>query len=604
MKNSHESSNDTDEECIQQQSNQQPTSTSLVYRKPNIDYTSNSSEYQSIKFISDHTVVAVDSRGYLDFVGLPLHNTNTSCSTTSLNVQSNNNEDDGRRFGVGTHLARVPIAPPPSATSSGIYHLGKHVLELYPYAQGEKVAIGLPSGQVRLFASERLDVLDSSSCTYGVTDTHRTPVGGEFTNPHAIWSCLPITSLGPKRRYTRSNQYGLYPSMIASMLTIPKREDLPESSHNLKYSMEITNWNTDLFLFYRQQNCPPFIQNHHYDALWAFREGGIGSNSALIGAFVDPELDCFSLRQFDERVANGSTTSSAVFVDNSCKEKCNGDEVNSICFTGDFGLVTNHISNRRKKEEQILKFWDQRMLLGHQPVSKVNLVFPTDNVHGVLPSAECILNYDQGGNNSRSRQSSGVSLLPSEMGSDASSSSQNNLNSKSNIKVSSLVGSNDGSDLFAVSLVNSNTCRRGVIIVDSSRREIVQEGGANHSSVVKSSCLSSNLDFVACHETRAYEIGDADGAADYISVFDISRYKSNNAHDSTHDSYSNKIGERKRKELDDTGCSHDRCIATIRPEFTDVYGIESTISCMAMNEFGTSIACGTSDGDIFILGSN
>ena len=209
MEDSHESSNDTDEECIQQQSQQQPTSTSLVYRKPNIDYTSNSSEYQSIKYISDHTVVAVDSRGYLDFVGLPLHNTNTSCCSKTFDVQSNNNEDDGRRFGVGTHLARGPIAPPSSSTSSGIYHLGKHVLELYPYAQGEKVAIGLPSGQVRLFASERLDVLDSSSCTYGVIDARRTTVGGEFTNPHAIWSCLPITTLGPKRRYTYGVPLGL-----------------------------------------------------------------------------------------------------------------------------------------------------------------------------------------------------------------------------------------------------------------------------------------------------------------------------------------------------------------------------------------------------------
>ena len=39
-------------------------------------------------------------------------------------------------------------------------------------------------------------------------------------------------------------------------------------------------------------------------------------------------------------------------------------------------------------------------------------------------------------------------------------------------------------------------------------------------------------------------------------------------------------------------------------EVLDRYGIDSSISCMAIDDYGAAIACGTSDGDMYLLNSS
>jgi len=339
-----------------------------------------------------------------------------------------------------------------------------------------------------------------------------------------------------------------------------------------------------------------------------------------LGAFVDPELDCFSLRMVDERVGGGNSVSSSakysspasVFVDTSCHSSTekpwayDEDHVKSICFSGEHGLVTYHtISRGEWGRENVIKWWDHRMLRS-RPVNASNLVFPNDRVAGVSPAVE----YSLSGYSSNDRgESSGwrsLSLLSTDDGVDSSFRSHPEQESYHRDNNVNLVGSNDFSDRFAISYGGWGD--EGFVIVDSPRKEIVR---SERSNGFVSPCFSGNLDLVACHakeeDTTCYAGNREEDAKDCISIFDTSRHASCNIGDN--DSYESvPFGEKKRRsEYSSSGAADEprdknaNFLGNIRPKFRDLYGIESTLSCMAMDELGCSIACGTNDGDIFLL---
>jgi len=302
-----------------------------------------------------------------------------------------------------------------------------------------------------------------------------------------------------------------------------------------------------------------------------------------MGGFIDPDSDCFSLRILDERVggggggviesANSDTASPMVFVDatshSSGKTSASDwavDEVRGICFSGEYGLVTNHVVKNPfgTTRDSIIKWWDHRMLRS-QAVGVASLVFPRDGgVCGVLPALKYSLCTDR------------------ELGS---------------MKFR-LQGSNDSSDRFAVSIL---CCGRldEILVVDPSCTQDAQHKricGGSHSDIA---CFSSNLDFLARHNEKQDEVD----ATDSISIFDISRHNA----DDNYDTYGFR-GHFEEKSVKvghlGSGEGENVCegfLGRVDPTLTDAYGITSQLSCMAMDKFGSRIACGTYDGDVFIL---
>jgi hypothetical protein len=119
------------------------------------------------------------------------------------------------------------------------------------------------------------------------------------------------------------------------------------------------------------------------------------------------------------------------------------------------------------------------------------------------------------------------------------------------------------------------------VIIDSSRREIVQQFDHTTQQICFSRCLDTAAKF---------DDDDDDGL---LSIYDISKQGD---HKNIIFQQSNK-----RQFSDGSNKKSHECLVRSKTEFPDVYGIPSRMQCMAMDDCGSSIAFGTDDGDIFIL---
>ncbi|KAL9185878.1 hypothetical protein ACHAXT_003655 [Thalassiosira profunda] len=509
---------------------------SLVFRRTGADHC------KAITFLNDQTILSIDNNGELRVVGLPL---------------SVSEEGGGDNPGsVGKLMAQMPVIPKMAVweRSSLAYRLH----EPYGYRRGERFVIGMPGGRMQLFSTEKMEGYDwVENCA---------PDG-----PGHAWSTLETQR--PKRRIERRSNFSL-----ASMLQMDRSALLQE-------------------VYITPGELPDVDSNSRFPSggnIWAFREGGIGggSGTALLGACVDVESDCFSLRVMDERVGGlSSAAPSHVFVDMSSRA---GDEIQSICFSGEHGIVTSHASTETKghpSRENIIKWWDHRMLRD-QPRDTITPVFPRDGVSGVSSESE----YLFCGSSNKEEQCDGgrVHIRPLDHGAFSPSEEWETLE---------LIGSRDASDRFAVE--RSNGELRQLLVIDSAHREVVQREtlpGSSVHGIVSLSC-SSNLDFAACHSSRIepYQLrfqppGPLPRTG--LTIYDISRHKYDNSKDC--------LGGMKRQSgCLDSGATSDEYIGgllgRVQPQFQDVYGIASNACCIALNESGSQLACGTKDGDVFVM---
>ena len=176
-----------------------------------------------------------------------------------------------------------------------------------------------------------------------------------------------------------------------------------------------------------------------------------------------------------------------------------------------------------------------------------------------------------------------------------------------------LVGARDSSDRFAIHLKgvyshganNSNNPYNGhdeVLMVDSSRGEITQQiRNANCGGLSPS--FSSYLDTMACFTTK--EGGEEEQC---ISIYDVSRHWNDDVVTSRHnDPYEYLSGKKRQFHNDDNVNNDDEMyygeglLRRLSPKVEDMYGIQSSVTCMAVDEYGATIVCGTSDGDMFIM---
>mmetsp|Transcript_985 Transcript_985/g.2293 ORF Transcript_985/g.2293 Transcript_985/m.2293 type:complete len:537 (-) Transcript_985:5676-7286(-) len=424
----------------QQRRQRQHNNPTLLFRRNNTDY-STTRHYHHIHFLTSHWVLAADSYGDLDVVsvkesggglmgddggGRSKGGTARGREGTDGNGESEDEgEDDGINCGSKGVLLidRLRLSSNTSNARDAPRNPLDQYLELYGYQNGRKFAVGLPSGGVELYSTEYCgsSSLSSGGNNKGSSNYTNTYCKGRVStrkqstkttygsvDANAVWGALPPTVTqypGPRRRYLRSDKYSL-----AHMLYLDDNEALMELSNDYVTFNEIAGWNDEAMSLKRStQRKQTNVHSVKAGALWAFREGGIGggSGTALIGACVDVEGDCFSLRVMDERVCEGNEDASTmVFVDTSNHSKgCTAvsdfetnNDVISICFTGEFGLVTGHCQfDESEATENIVKWWDCRMLL-RQPVKSMNLSFP-DEVFGVESSREAsVVGYQRHGN--------------------------------------------------------------------------------------------------------------------------------------------------------------------------------------------------------------
>ncbi len=239
------------------------------------------------------------------------------------------------------------------------------------------------------------------------------------------------------------------------------------------------------------------------------------------------------------------------------------------------------------------------MLRNNQPVNSMCLSFPRDNVSLLSPEAESCL------------FSSYCHSVKNRKDWDMTPSSLRKLSTEQPLdqahfgffQVKRLVGARDSSDRFAIhveGVCNWVEHKRNdeVLMVDSCRGEITQQirnrslGGLS---------ISSYLDTMACYTKLPGTVSP------YLSIYDVSRQRSNIAtgrHE--HDSFTNLSGRKRLLEVseDEKDKNNQGLLRTLLPEVLDRYGMISSISCMAVDDYGAMIACGTSDGDMYLVNSS
>lgn len=230
------------------------------------------------------------------------------------------------------------------------------------------------------------------------------------------------------------------------------------------------------------------------------------------------------------------------------------------------------------------------MLRSHEPVSSMCLSFPRDNVSLLCPDVErCLFRVDT------TCTPTSMRVLSTEQPLDRTNFGLSQVNR--------LIGSRDSSDRFAIRLkVGSHENHHGydeVLMIDSCRGEVTQQiRNANPGGM--SLCMSSYLDTMACYTTNEEE-------KQYISIYDVSRHRTDDIA-SRQDPFDYLSGKKRQLQKDEVGdddeMNNDGLLRRLLPKVTDRYGIDSSLSCMAIDDYGSSIACGTSDGDMFLLNSS
>ena len=249
------------------------------------------------------------------------------------------------------------------------------------------------------------------------------------------------------------------------------------------------------------------------------------------------------------------------------------------------------------------------MLRSHEPVNSLCLSFPRDNVSLLSPERDMYLDGSQ--------KSSAASLrkLTRDQPLDRTNYDK--------FRVKRLVGSRDSSDRFAIHLKldsssqqqssyrpprRHNECNELILMVDSCRGEITQEvrnlnlGGLSPS-------ISSYLDTMACF-TTVDDDKEEEEEKQCISIYDVSRDRDYGATNNRNNPYNFLSGKKRQYHSSSSGSTsdddnsedeeEDGLLRRLCPKVHDAYGLQSSITCMTIDGYGETIACGTSDGDIFV----
>eukprot|EP00984_Skeletonema_dohrnii_P017071 scaffold7696_cov74-Skeletonema_dohrnii-CCMP3373.AAC.1 len=209
----------------------QPT---LLFRRTNSNlYYSNERHYTNIQFLNSGQpiVIGVDNYGDLDVVRVPSFGCGGYHCATSTN---DNDEEDGG--GIGTLQAdRMPLCSSSSgANGPRVPTMDNFHCELFGYDNGMRFAVGLRSGRMQLFTTER-----AAAAAGNCLNEQREDTSSSLGSTKALWSCLPsttTTTIGPQRRYHKSDKYPL-----STMLSSTTNKTSLFDAYNTSFLEEISD---------------------------------------------------------------------------------------------------------------------------------------------------------------------------------------------------------------------------------------------------------------------------------------------------------------------------------------------------------------------------
>jgi len=566
--------------------------------------------YRNVAFLNDEVVIASTEECLIDAVRLsdgidsdadadvdadvdrPDQN---SLQTDRLVPQSEVEAKGRRRQRPGKLIADQLGNPQTRGLNSGI--------KIQSLSNGQSFVTGMRSGDLRIFATER----DSTWCRHRFQPSPITTTHGcgctAYNDGTFLRTVLQMAP--PLRRYRRT-----------------RGDDLP----GLR---EIPDWDTNLLLSHTS-NGPPFLRNRPRDfdeSSWDFREIG----STLLAAHVHPEKDFLSLRTLDGNVryehgdgAKGDNrettltlggTEALICLDESPRGY--DEDITSVCFVGDWGIVTGHTAELMGSSLNRLTFYDRRFITeGHHrrkgDIAVTSRWFPQNEAVDMSPDMErCVVGHG-------SRQGATEVVEPAD--------SQKMPLSQRNNRVA-IVGLSapfgDHSNSICVSLHGTEPYRHNQtlystedLLLDavspSTIKQHVKLLSNAPSTLSQLPTFATDLTSMAryhCRTSKGRDGGTTD--VEKVLLYDLSTVR---VPESMHvndygDGRRRRVGKRRRdghnvEDVDDNidiegGEAHGSCGA-LPLTLLDGDGLSSMATCIGFNDSGTSVVCGSADGDLFI----
>ena len=480
----------------------------VVYRRPE-DWTEQQS-YSDCIFLDEHdTCLASDHRGHVDILRLP-------------------------RYGSSLEEPHILASKVPIGCGYESCQVNSNHIKFKSVQGGKAFAVGLPSGNYHVVATERASDMDINNYSSKSCSIH------EVSRSSYIKAMINFE--GPRRRFIRN--------LNSSSLTLSQMIDKAVGTLNLDLNglEEANSWNTNAWQNIRNFSIDHFLPNQcvSNSALWDFRD----TASTVLAAHIDSELDCFWLRLMDDRIQQ-----TTMCVDTTSRDKLIGFEEHIVAcsFASEYSLATSHIStcqNSTKSGNCILKFWDIRMVHRRKESTLSEIIlpsFPNDFAVPLKPTA-LLSSSDQMGEAMITKLSSPAGT-PGIMIATSQSSSSYTIH-------------------YVIDL-GRLSCTKTICHENQGRFPI-------HG-------IASSHEFMAC-------LGGE--KTDSIYVYDLHQ-----AHP-TAGSRKRTVDGGMRDDLND-GKDKSWCYM-FTPELKDRHGLQTQLSCLAMNDSGTSILGGSNDGDIFV----
>lgn len=214
---------------------------------------------------------------------------------------------------------------------------------LFRIGNGYSFAVGLKTGELRIFFSERMTINENRE--RGIVHTHRsTPLLPSETTVQGWFARRPLRKYFPMQEYSLQQQY-----------KYPRR---PSQSSDM---VEIRHWGDHLHCSPIVPSCNPgFGMNHHKG--WDVRL----TPSSVLAVHVGLHRDMFGLRILDDR----TTSENNVVIDRQQEVPIYHD----VCFVNDDMIATS-------QTDGVVKIWDCRMI--KEKRGQLSTQFPEDVIHGL-----------------------------------------------------------------------------------------------------------------------------------------------------------------------------------------------------------------------------
>jgi hypothetical protein len=402
---------------------------------------------------------------------------------------------------------------------------------------GKAFAVGMPSGMYQVVPTE----LASTS-------------GTDPDHPLGKFSLLQMQRCAsyecPRRRLIRRE---CVHSIVLGLATPPGQQHLVESWNSIEAQSKCVSATPIKHLLSRQ-HIPS-------SSLWDFREIG----SSLTAANVESDLGCFSLRIIDDRIHNVVV---CVDVISKCSSLGDEEHITACAFASDIYLATSHVRSFANGTVPSLKIWDIRFLTRRKGVAiKEVLVPPFPNPPTVDLEPPMSLDTHYKGNDA-------CSVPPS---------------SKSNCcSIFTALTSSSGNQGTIVATKQCGSQEIEHCVFDLARLCFTRRICHNSQSHVHG--IAASHSFMGC-------VGGLQ--QDSLLMYDLQEAHAKPSA-KTRNAKRGLDGERPRGSINEGGEMDSSWCSSFNPVLKDRHGLQTQLSCLALNESGTAILGGSNDGDLFL----